>query len=687
MQAELTVFKPRQELSAEANLAAFISHCRDELTVFGSDLDFDGNRWDLSAHVPLKARNSAHRAVFSSWESSEAAGTDFQPMSEWFLPFAKAYFRYQHGLQPTKSIARRLVALRALCAAAMEREPASVASLDRSVFNRAAQMIAKRYSQAAGYRYGGQLELISEFLDMQRLCVVPIGFKNPLKRPSSGIQRVGEEFDAIRNDKLPSPLALDALARAFHIAEEAGDRVITSVAALMCATPDRVNEVLGLREACEYEGMHDGSPVYGLRYWPSKGAEPMVKWVIPTMSDVVREALARLRSITNSAREIARWYEKNPADLYLPAELEHLRGSTDLGMREVMLIAFENGHELGGPTWCRNAKVPTTKRANKLFARFADVETALLKMLPRGFPVMDSETGLSYSEALCVLKRNQLKRRKPTYRGVIEAIPQAVIADGLGQRSEYGNPSVFDRLGFFEADGLPIKIRTHQFRHYLNTLAQQGGLSELDIAKWSGRADIGHNSAYNHVSDRDIQAKLLTLKGEGEQSFGSLVEQTRVSPVARARFNELGLPTAHTTDFGYCVHDFAMSPCQLHSDCMNCNEQVCIKGDERTEVNTRAMLAETRSLLEQAREAEGDGYYGASRWVEHQEMTIARLRQLVEILENPRVMPGAVIRLTHFKPASRLEQAVEARKNRIPGQSAQLELKWVVDSSADESAT
>lgn len=560
-----------------------------------------------------------------------------------------------------------------------------IVDLDRTVFNRAAQLIADRYCAGAAYRYGGQLEMLSTFLDSERLCVVPIGFKNPLKRPADDLERVGNEFDAIRNDRLPSPTALDALARAFCIAEEPIDRVVTSVAALMCSAPDRINEVLGLPEACEHEEIHEGNTVLGLRYWTSKGAPPMVKWVLPAMTGVVKEAIGRLREITQSARDIAHWYEDHPTSLYLPPDLENLRGRPDLSMREVMVIAFENGDKKDGAAWCKEAKIPTTKIGGMNYADFADVEKALLKLLPRGFPVMDPETGLAYSEALCVIKRQQLATKKVTFRGVIAAIPQSFISDNLGGRSEHRFPSVFDRLGFFEVDGSRVLIRTHQFRHYLNTLAQQGGLSELDIAKWSGRADIRHNSAYNHVSDRDLQTKLIALKGEDDESFGTLVQQTRVSPVARARFSELGLPAAHTTDFGYCAHDFAMSPCQLHADCMNCNEQVCVKGEERTEINVRAMLAETEGLLKEARKAECEGFYGASRWVEHQETTATRLRELAEILDDTMVLPGAVIRLTHVKAPSRLEQAVEARKSRRLGQSEKPELKWEVVSRSDGS--
>ena len=35
--------------------------------------------------------------------------------------------------------------------------------------------------------------------------------------------------------------------------------------------------------------------------------------------------------------------------------------------------------------------------------------------------------------------------------------------------------SIFERFGYVEKDGAPIRVRTHQLRHYLNTLAQAGG--------------------------------------------------------------------------------------------------------------------------------------------------------------------------------------------------------------------
>lgn len=658
--SKIVHFKPRSELNAEANLQAFIAHCRDKLTIFGEALCFEDNSWNVTSSISRKARYTALSAPFSSWETAKER--KFTAMPEPFLSFAKAYFRYQHGMRPVKTITGRLAALRALCAALSEQGTTCPTAVDAGVFNRAAQLVAGHFSMGTAYRMGGQLELLAKFMDDSRLSSVPVQWRNSLKRPKDTAGRVGVEFEEVRNSKLPSAFALDALTRAFRLAVEPQDLVITSIAALLCSAPDRVNEILRLPASCEVRQERKGlPPAFGLRFWPSKGAEPMVKWVIPSMTSVVEEALDRIRRQTNDAREVARWYETNPKALFLPAHLEQLRGREELTMPEVMEILFGENRD-GGKEWCKYYEVPTRKLGDELVARFGDIESVVLGKLPLNFPVLDVSTGLKYSEALCVTRRNFFHATRGTYQCLIDGVDHTVVGTGLGNRSKHGFKSVFERLELFGPDDSIISIRSHQFRHYLNTLAHAGGMSELDIAKWSGRADIRQNSAYNHVSDRDIQARLSELKGENNESFGQLVAQTRVSLLPRARFAELKIQSAHTTDFGFCVHDFAMTPCQLHLDCTNCNEQVCIKGDELGEANARAKCRETKALLDEAMAADADGAYGASRWVEHQQLTLERLTQLVAIFDNPTVPRGAVIRLAHIKPASRLQQAAEARK-------------------------
>jgi len=176
-------------------------------------------------------------------------------------------------------------------------------------------------------------------------------------------------------------------------------------------------------------------------------------------------------------------------------------------------------------------------------------------------------------------------------------------------------------------------------------LAQTGGLSSVEIAVFSGRKDVRQNRAYDHMTSDEVQAPISHVLKNGFTSELEPVFGARHSPVTRTEFTGLGLTAAHTTEYGYCLHDFASEPCQMYRDCINCQEQECIKGEEQKETNLRMLKAETECLLKQAREALEEEEYGADTWVEHQTNTLKRVNALLSILEDPAVADGARIRL------------------------------------------
>ncbi|WP_439668517.1 integrase [Cupriavidus necator] len=659
---DVVVFTPKAGRNAKANMLEFIAMCRDELKVFGGDLPFDDNVWDITHSIELKARGEKRfRVPFSTLSSARRRETTF--MATPFLEFAKADFRYSFGLRPTKSPQRRLVALRALEHALCENgERPDPTYIKTETFIRAAQLVRENFEPASAYRIGGQLEQIAEFLSSNRLVAIGIDWRNSLPRPVD-TTRVGEEFDARRNEKLPSPAALDAIPKIFRLATEPGPRFASSIAAILCSAPDRINEVLMLPVDCEVrQTKPDGTEAYGLRWWPAKGADPMVKWVVPSMADVVSEAIKRIREISIHARFLAAWYEDNPGKAYLSDEAEHLRGQEWLSAKEINLVVFghSNVHRQSGTQWCTSNGVSLTKRGRSHYAKFADLENALIGLLPRGFPWLNKEVGLKYRDALCITRANELHTSANVKVGQLSAVTVDQFNLWLGSSN---NPqlSIFWRHEFREDDGSPIKVTSHQFRHYLNTLAQAGGMSQLDIAKWSGRRDIRQNSAYDHVTADELVLKIRNAIGDDRQLFGPLSELPKRIVIHRDEFARLKVPTAHTTEFGVCIHDYTMSPCQLHADCMNCNEQVCIKGDEVRTARIRAELDAAASSLAAAEQADRDGYFGASRWVQHHRLMVERLTQLCALLDDPQVPTGAVIQLSSLPAASRIEQAVQAR--------------------------
>jgi hypothetical protein len=648
--SDLILFKPKAELDASENLRGFINSCRNELTVFGADLPFDESAWDITDSINLKGHgNKRHRLVFSNLATVNDKAPD--SMAEPFLSFAKAYFRYMQGLRPIAGTGPRLVALRVLEAALKENGgDADPTRSDILIFNRAAQMIVDKYSDAAAYRMGGQLEMLADFLADNKLTIIPARWRNFIKRPGDAV-RVGKEFDERRKDKMPSQVALDTLPRIFRNAVEPIDVIVSSVAAMLCASPDRISELLSLPLDCEVlqKNNKTGDEAYGLRWWPAKGADPMVKWVVPSMASVVQEAIGKIRKVTDEARRIAKWYEDQPGTIYLVEGLEYLRGQELVSMQELADILGVKGKDSAN-AWCKTNRISVVKKEVKIFARFVDVEKTVIGMLPKNFPLLDKETGCKYSEALFVVRINELGAQRGTYNCMIEPISIDQINTGLGGRAEHGFASIFSRFGFVEPDGSAITVTTHQFRHYLNTLAQAGGLSQLDIAKWSGRKDIRQNAAYDHVTLGQMVQKIRDAIGDDSTMFGPLAELAKKSLIPRDEFARLVVPTAHTTELGYCIHDYTMSPCQQHRDCIHCTDLICVKGDEAKDRQLRLQLEEARGLLQRADEAKKDGYYGSDRWLEHHASTVERLSQLCSIIDDPKVPIGAVIQLSPPKP-------------------------------------
>ena len=655
-------FTPLAEVNALQNLQAFVSLCRTELHALGPDLLFDTDAWDVTGWQKAKGVSDTIRINFSNWETASARAR-WTPMKEPYRSFAKAYVRYQHAWRPLVSYSTRLTALRALERALEETTgghcPTHISSV---VLNRATQLLVEALAPTTAYSAGKELELLAKFASEHRLFAVPVYWKSSVSAPDSKRNHVGKEFDKERKEKMPSPAAFYALAEIFRSATEPADVLVSAVSALLCSAPSRIVEVVLLPSACEViqSDSSTGMDMLGIRWRPAKGGKPMVKWIATSMRDVAVEALQKLRDLSEPARRIAQWYEANPGRLYLPPELEYLRGNADLTMPEVSSIFFEDEHDYNPARphqWCKGNNVATVRRGREAFASFADVESAVIRRLPPTFPLLDVESGLRYSEALIILRKNELDPGKSTCR-MVDPVDPSDIASRLGRRLEL---SIFEKFGQKEEDGSPIVVRTHQFRHYLNTLAQAGNLGQLDLAKWSGRANVHQNSAYDHVSDRDVTAKLrLAISGQAA-AVGPIARLHEVALIPRDEFARLRVATAHTTEFGYCVHDFSMLPCQSFQDCINCNEHTCIKGDEIREQNIRRSRKETCLLLERARDAASEGEYGADRWLAHQTLTLQRLTSLCRILDDPNVPKGAVIRLADASVGSRIDQAEQAR--------------------------
>lgn len=639
MSATILHFTPRAELEPQANLEAFIELCKQS-EVLGASRQFDLNVWELGH---FKGQNKVQRAIFSSLEASrDSAAEPAMPLP--FLDFAKAALVYLHDKREVVSQGPRIAAFRCLEAALREwsKVPRPTA-VNVEVLDTAVELARKQVSPGVAYRIAGQLEQIAELMNSKGFISLRQPWVHGLKKPQELGSRISKEAIDARQEKLPSAAALRALTGIFHDAVHPADILISSYTAVMLCAPERINEVLRLVRNCLVEGDGRFEGKLGLRWAGSKGFEDTTKWLPSEMVPVAREAVANLIAVTTPAQKIVAWYTANPTTLYLHEAATGLRGREILTPEELALVLWgEWGTSSAAKTWAtvknKITRVPLGDR--QIGFRFDDVERAVVAMLPTTFPYVPGAPQLLCTDAMAVMRTNETHSQRATYHCMFSCVDYNVITNAFGRADR---ESIFERFGYKEDDGSPIELNSHQLRHYLNMLAQMSGLNSTLIAVFSGRKDVSQNRAYDHMSSDEVQAPIGAALKAGFTA--NIVPVASRDLIARSEFKGIGVVAAHTTDYGWCTHNFASEPCQIYRDCINCEEQECVKGEEHKETNLRLLKNETEYLLNEAREALNDEEYGADTWVEHQTKTLERVNALLSIIDDPAVPNGARVRL------------------------------------------
>lgn len=289
-----------------------------------------------------------------------------------------------------------------------------------------------------------------------------------------------------------------------------------------------------------------------------------------------------------------------------------------------------------------------------------DLEKAIRSLLPPHFPYFDTRKTIRFSDMLFVQSNNEtLFNVGAGCRAMFYLYTFSILVVQL--TGKVGAKSIFERHGIVELDGSHVRLTTHQFRHWINTLLQTAGLSEVDIALLSGRKDVRQNKVYNHLTSEQRVELLRTSLMENQDQLEGYVVSDAVIPMTKVEYAAQKIPAVHLTDFGACFHDYSQEPCQLHRDCLMCNDHVCIKGDAEAERRLDEKLKETQRLLNEAKDAMTSDVYGADHWVLHNDKLIERMTQMLAKLRDAAIPDGAILHMRNDDAPSRLRAALEQR--------------------------
>ena len=182
-------------------------------------------------------------------------------------------------------------------------------------------------------------------------------------------------------------------------------------------------------------------------------------------------------------------------------------------------------------------------------------------------------------DALLVLPKYYLSEHRGTDFRDISILRDRSIASWMkGEKHSYGTKnhedSVFSRLDIIDekTEG-PEVMTSHDIRHWLNTVYQNGGLSQDQIALIFNRKVKKQNQTYDQTSNTERQQRIRAAIKDNEalgRIADNFVTLAEYSPDEAEDYLEAVTQMINPMSHGLCMLDWSTSPCPHHLSCFDC---------------------------------------------------------------------------------------------------------------------
>jgi len=581
------------------------------------------------------------------------------PLPPPFCDFAKALFLaiYQQKRPKYAALNAYLIGIRRLYSALSKADCDDPTNLTNGHFHEIVEDL-KRQNYKNLYDAANCLQVLGAVIDKHKLARWPIAFECQVRPPAPRLRHdPAAEREALPS-KLPSKEAMVAYAQCTNNPINDREEILLRIIDLHIALGSRINESLIIPFDCWVEqdlrnnqnemivepGQDSIYVECGIRYFPEKGFSPSIHWLADSDVPLAKRAVDRLIFLTRKAREIAIWQHENPGRLWdiSPDEIV----SRDVVLRFVGAAqAYNLDRRLRelGVTPVRAA------RGNPEYLA-GDIESAFLRRRPTQVALQkDGKVFLALHDCLCIAFTGYF-RFKERDESVNYLLPTLVsFTDISGALGNLTAQSIFDRRNLTEADGSRISLRTHQSRHWRNTLYKLGGMTEIQQALAMGRKDVRQNSYYQHVALNSelafhsafvefqsyhekvqyLQAGIVDgkIRGGLADTYHSLASR---DPTEATEFLMTHAGGVHVTLWGICTNDFSREPCIKHLQCFDNCGHLHRTNDPKEAENLEKLLQLNLQVLEQM-EAESNDEAGADKWVAEQKRKITGIRKAIAI--------------------------------------------------------
>lgn len=605
-------------------------------------IPWDSDKWVIE-NVGIKFTKISDNAIHN------------EKMDNEFMSFAKAYIINE---TPCKVHRLKMIipTLRCLEHVLLKIfSSGNICNINYSILDEITDFIKNKYSVNYMCAVNSELKKIVSFLTENHFTYKYIGgWKSSIKDNRNYFKSNDEQ-----NKKLPTEDVMYIFADIFkQDLTDVRDIFTTSTFALLMSAPSRISEVLSLSIDCIFTNKtRNGDQKWGLRFWAGKGFGGDIKWIPSTMVPITQKAIYRIIELTKVARKFAKLMELDFNSFHKQSKFKEYAESKVLTAIQICEVLFND-------TFSEKECKKRLKRLSLVFHDdFYSLKTLWQELqirLPNGFPWFNKSKNIKYSDLLFLFFRDTFHPNKSN--NIIEIyVPDRYLFQ-WNVLAHKRRDTIFQRHGYQNGRERTFYFHSHQLRHLLNTIAQRNGMTEYELAKWSGRASIKQNRVYNHVSDEEILERYESIKLSAPNYLISNGITVR-DPVSKEVLLSLNHSAVHKTEFGYCVHDYALSPCERFRDCLNCSEQICVKDNFDNLKRLKERLVDTNELINVTikNTDESDNELDKDRWLTFHLKNKERLQELIGILESKEVPDGSFIRLAN-KSYSHLSRVINSKK-------------------------
>jgi hypothetical protein len=590
--AKVIPFLDRLEHDRNENLKSLIGKAKLMKQEGFESIIWDDPKWNINAGRLINLTSKNTKSASFNFSLSPKLG--YESLTSCWEQVAKALFvlRFHRKHQSTPNQRNFITAVGYVSFAAKQLGQELV-RLTPEALDNASDLVSMHYSETTAYNLHKHIAEFAAHCDSNGLCCVLLRYKYAkMRRPSSagGInyKRLDDpETQETKSDKLIDPSVFRVIGELYlKIPQEHKYRFYILMLALLACTGRRFSEISLLpNQQLSFDDEGNGY----IEYFPRKVSRgnaftPKRRLYLPSeVILIVSDVLVELAKITFEARSIAEEMHKvrGPDIRFLDArqEDEKLYAADLAELRISHTVLYTTGwlrkKNLAWPDHSALTK-QGIKPANPIFYTY---KSELVKYCFRDF-----------SEAcLTVIHRDQFG--KEFYLKDLLFIRPLGLSSGryahwLATNCSQSMFTTFLRsfstlATEYASSGIKVDFTSHHFRHTLNTLLDEGGLSDLLQTEWFGRTNPRDTKAYQHISH---EKRVLMLREDIKKGMvsGQIAEQIKAVPIEiQDAILKARIQAVHDVGIGICIHNFSQTPCERHLQCSaNCKDYVWVKDDK-----------------------------------------------------------------------------------------------------------